>query len=58
MLLQVHDELILEVPATEAKKTLAVVQKTMEESFKINNISISVPLNAEGGKGDNWAQAH
>tara|TARA_R110001592_G_scaffold3525_27_gene20150 strand:- start:8440 stop:11238 length:2799 start_codon:yes stop_codon:yes gene_type:complete len=58
MLLQVHDELIFEVPDAEIDKTLALVRETMENSFKINGINISVPLDAEGGQGHNWAQAH
>ncbi len=58
MLLQVHDELIFEVPKEEIEQTLSVVKNTMENSFKINGIKISVPLNAEGGFGKNWALAH
>ncbi len=58
MLLQVHDELIFEVPIDEIEKTIATVRKCMENSFKINNIEISVPLEAEAGHGDNWAVAH
>jgi len=58
MLLQVHDELIFEVAEKEVEKTLKLAQEIMENSFKINNVEISVPLDAEGGKGENWAQAH
>ncbi len=58
MLLQVHDELIFEVPEDEIEKTLKIVRVVMENSFKINDIKISVPLNAESGQGKNWAQAH
>ncbi len=58
MLLQVHDELIFEVPECEVDKTLDLVRSTMENVFKINNVAISVPLDAEGGQGNNWAQAH
>ncbi len=58
MLLQVHDELIFEVPKVELEKTIATIKKIMENSFKINDIEISVPLDAEGGFGDNWAKAH
>jgi len=58
MLLQVHDELIFEVPEGEVEKTLSLVKETMENSFKINNVDISVPLDAEGGQGQNWAEAH
>ncbi len=58
MLLQVHDELIFEVPDSEIEKTKEIVKHTMENAYKINEINISVPLDAEGGQGTNWAQAH
>lgn len=58
MLLQVHDELIFEVPKDEVEKTKACVAQTMENAFKINAVDISVPLDAEAGEGENWAQAH
>ena len=58
MLLQVHDELIFEVKNGEIDKTIEIVRQTMENSFKINAIDISVPLDAEAGQGANWAQAH
>ncbi len=58
MLLQVHDELIFEVPEQEVEETMALVCKTFENSFKINNVDIAVPLIAEGGIGKNWAEAH
>ncbi len=58
MLLQVHDELILEVPEAEVEKTMVVACETLENSFNINGVDISVPLIAEGGKGKNWALAH
>ncbi len=58
MLLQVHDELIFEVPDDEVERTKEIVAHVMENSFKINDIKISVPLDAEAGEGQNWAQAH
>ena len=58
MLLQVHDELIFEVLEAEIEKTMSIVCETFENSFKINNIDIAVPLVAEGGVGKNWALAH
>ncbi|MCK5375305.1 MAG: DNA polymerase I, partial [Alphaproteobacteria bacterium] len=58
MLLQVHDELIFEVPREEIEKTMRIACETLEKSFKINGVDISVPLIAEGGAGDNWAEAH
>ncbi len=58
MLLQVHDELIFEAKNDEKDKIIEIVRHCMEESFKINNISIEVPLIAEAGSGKNWAKAH
>lgn len=53
LLLQVHDELILEMPEEEAQATAKVVKDVME-----NVVSLSVPLIAEVGIADNWADAH
>ena len=53
LLLQVHDELILEMPEAEAEKTAEVVRQVME-----NVVTLSVPLIAEVGIADNWADAH
>jgi DNA polymerase-1 len=53
MLLQVHDELIFEVPNAELEKTTAVVRAVME-----NVADVGVPLDAEAGSGDNWNDAH
>ena len=53
MLLQVHDELVLEIPESEIEKTTTVVKDIMENVFKL-----SVPLIAEVGTGMNWAEAH
>jgi DNA polymerase-1 len=53
MLLQVHDELIFEAPAAEAERTAAVARRIMEGAA-----TLDVPLVAEAGIGDNWAEAH
>ncbi|MCB1563291.1 MAG: DNA polymerase I [Alphaproteobacteria bacterium] len=59
MLLQVHDELIFEVPEGELDKTQTLVKDVMEHAFKsVNGTKISVPLLAEAGSGKSWAQAH
>ncbi len=58
MLLQVHDELIFEVPENELDKTSEVVKTIMETAYKIMNVDISVPLEAEAGHGQSWAEAH
>lgn len=53
MLLQVHDELIFEAPENEVDATIEAVKATMEGA-----VSLSVPLIAEAGVGDSWAEAH
>lgn len=53
MLLQVHDELLFDVPAAEIDQTGAVVKDVMEDAAYL-----SVPLTVETGIGDNWDEAH
>ena len=53
MLLQVHDELLFEVPDQEIDKTKDVARKVMEGAA-----TLSVPLVVDTGVGDNWAAAH
>ncbi len=53
MLLQVHDELIFEVPGAELDDTAALVKKVMEGAAHLD-----VPLVVETGSGANWDQAH
>jgi DNA polymerase-1 len=57
MLLQVHDELLFEVPAKEAEKTASVVKRVMEGAAG-PSLELSVPLVADAGIADNWAEAH
>jgi len=57
MLLQVHDELVFEVPAAEVEKTLPVVKKVMEDA-PLPAVSLSVPLQVEAHAADNWDDAH
>ena len=57
MLLQVHDELVFEVPDAEVEKTLPVVKKVMEEA-PLPALSLSVPLQVEAHAADNWDAAH
>lgn len=49
MLLQVHDEIVLECPQSELEKTAQVVQKTMEEAYPL-----SIPLSTEARAGKSW----
>jgi len=53
MLLQVHDELLFEVPDAEMNKTKDVARKIMESAA-----TLTVPLVVDTGVGDNWAAAH
>lgn len=51
ILLQVHDELILESFKNEAEESIMLVKKTMEEAYKL-----SVPLRTSISTGKNWGQ--
>ncbi|MTJ80354.1 MAG: DNA polymerase I [Telmatospirillum sp.] len=53
MLLQVHDELVFEVPEAEVEATRAVVKDVMEGAARLD-----VPLLVEVGVADSWAEAH
>jgi DNA polymerase I len=57
MLLQVHDELVFEVPDAEVDKTLPVVTAVMVEA-PLPALSLSVPLQVEAHAADNWDAAH
>jgi len=52
ILMQVHDELLIECPAEEAGKVAETLKREMEQAVKID-----VPLIAETGIGDNWMDA-
>ena len=52
MILQVHDELILDCPAAEADAARAVLQREME-----NVVSLKVPLTVSVATGRNWKEA-
>ena len=57
MLLQVHDELIFEVPNDEVAATLPVVQHTMQDA-PFPAVLLSVPLHVDARAADNWDEAH
>jgi DNA polymerase I len=57
MLLQVHDELIFEVPDSEVAATLPVVQHTMQDA-PFPAVLLSVPLHVDARAADNWDEAH
>ena len=53
LILQVHDELVVECPLSEADEVAALLQKTMESV-----ITLRVPLVAEVSRGKDWESAH
>ncbi|WP_316861175.1 DNA polymerase I [uncultured Cohaesibacter sp.] len=57
MLLQVHDELIFEVPEPEVDNTIAVVRDIMENA-PMPALQLSVPLKVDANAADNWDEAH
>ena len=53
MLLQVHDELVFEVPDNEVDKVVPIIKREMESVHKLD-----VPLKVDIGVGKNWGEAH
>ncbi|MEZ5428163.1 MAG: DNA polymerase I [Pyrinomonadaceae bacterium] len=49
MIMQVHDELLLEAPENEVEKAIGIVKNAMETA-----VELDVPLTVEIGVGDNW----
>ena len=57
MLLQVHDELVFEVPDDEVDRTLPVVTKVMADA-PMPALALSLPLAVEAHAAGNWEEAH
>jgi DNA polymerase-1 len=53
MILQVHDELVFEVPEDEVEDMSRLVKENMENALQLN-----VPVVVEIGTGHNWLEAH
>jgi len=53
MIMQVHDELVLEVPENELDKVIAGLRSRMAGA-----VELDVPLLVDVGVGDNWDEAH
>ncbi|MDP3832110.1 MAG: DNA polymerase, partial [Ignavibacteriaceae bacterium] len=53
MILQVHDELVFDVPKEELADVQPMIKSLMENAFPLN-----VPVVADTGIGDNWLDAH
>jgi DNA polymerase-1 len=57
LLLQVHDELVLEVDRDALESMKALIKEEMESKLDLPK-DFDVPLTVEVGQGDNWLQAH
>jgi DNA polymerase-1 len=57
MLLQVHDELVFEAPATEADAVCEVARRVMSAAAE-PAVALSVPLTVDARYGANWDEAH
>ncbi len=57
MLLQVHDELVFEVPDGREEEAAAVVRRVMETAAE-PALKLDVPLDVEVGWGEHWGAAH
>jgi len=53
MILQVHDEVVLEVPENEIEAIEALIRKEMESAVKLN-----IPLKVNTEIADNWGEMH
>jgi DNA polymerase-1 len=57
MLLQVHDELVFELPEADVAAATPVIERVMAEAAT-PHITLSVPLGIEIGTGRSWGDAH
>ena len=55
MILQVHDELVFDVPENEVDHAKELIRTSMEKAMVLPH---EVPVNAEAGSGNNWLEAH
>jgi len=58
MLLQIHDELIFEVPEKEVKAITKIIQEEMTSVTESDMHSFSIPLTVDINTGDNWGILH
>lgn len=53
LILQIHDELVVEAPCAEKEEVQKIVRESME-----NAMTLAVPLKVDVGTGNNWLEAH
>jgi len=58
ILLQIHDELIFEVPNNEIKKISSIIKEEMTSVVNSDLHSFSIPLTVDINSGDNWGILH
>ena len=58
VLLQIHDELIFEVPNIELKKISTIIKEEMTSVVNSNLHSFSIPLTVDINSGNNWGMLH
>jgi len=58
MLLQIHDELIFEVPKKDEKAMIKLIEKEMTSVAQSDYHSFSTPLTVDINSGDNWGSLH
>ena len=58
MLLQIHDELIFEVPKNDEKIMVKLIKDEMASVVKSDHHSFSIPLTVDINVGDNWGMLH
>jgi DNA polymerase I len=58
MLLQIHDELIFEVPKKNEKEMIKLIKDEMTSVVNSNYHSFSIPLTVDINSGDNWGMLH
>ena len=58
MLIQIHDELIFEVPKSDEKTMVKIIKEEMTSVAKSDYHSFSIPLTVDVNVGDNWGVLH
>jgi DNA polymerase-1 len=53
LILQIHDELVVEAPFSEKDAVIILMKETMESAYPLD-----VPLTVDAGFGKNWREAH
>ena len=57
MLLQVHDELVFELPESDVELARPVIERVMADAAQ-PAVELTVPLGVEIGTGKSWGAAH